>query len=420
MPARTILSGQVSFGRQEQDEDLLPYTVNPLVAVTPLPRETADAEVETTNASLRIVSTPVRMFSVEGELRYYERDNKTETDSWDYVVTDWVPVATPAENLAYDYERTDAELTAELRGSSRNRFFVGYDFQRYDRSLQERERTDTDRWWFRYNARPARVADINIEVYTETRDGSDYVPITGVPDPQNSLMRKYNMADRERDGLRAHLSIMPHERATLGLEVEYNDDDYNNSELGLLASDYQRYGFDLSVLLTPRVTGYVGLYNEEIDSEQADQSSPNPIWNGITGDEYWNGTIGLRIPRLARRWGMNLEYTRATSKGEIEIDNAGLQSQFPDLRSDLHQLKVGVDYAFNPAWSLRLGYWYEKLESEDWALEGVEPDTVPNLLSLGAEPFDYENSVIFIGARYLFDSRGRTARPSAITPQTFP
>jgi MtrB/PioB family decaheme-associated outer membrane protein len=420
LPARTLLSGQLSVGRQTQNEDLLPYTVNPAIAVNPLPRDTADAEVETTNANLRIVSSPARLFSIEGELDYYDRDNKTDMTDWDYVVTDWVPAGTPAENIAYDYTRTNANVRAELRANSRNRFHIGYDYQRYKRPQQEREETDTRRWWFKYNARPVRVADINIELYSESRDGSEYETITDVPVPQNPAMRLYNMADRERDGLRANISFTPTDRANIAVEYEYNDDDYNNSVLGLLTSNYQRYGLDLSLLLTERITGYIGLYNEEIDSEQADQNGANPIWNGFTNDQYWTGTVGLRIPRLTRRWGMNLEYTRAASKGEITIDNAGLQSQFPDLRSDLHQFKLGVDYAFSPAWSLQLGYWYEKFDTSDWALEGVEPDTVPNLLSLGADPFNYETSVIFLGARFLFDSRGRTARPSAIKPQTFP
>jgi len=50
---------------------------------------------------------------------------------------------------------------------------------------------------------------------------------------------------------------------------------------------------------------------------------------------------------------------------------------------------------------------YEKFETDDWTLEGVGPDTVPNLLSLGADPYDDSTHVFFVGLRYVFDSRGQ-------------
>jgi len=48
---------------------------------------------------------------------------------------------------------------------------------------------------------------------------------------------------------------------------------------------------------------------------------------------------------------------------------------------------------------------YEKFNTDDWALEGVEAATVPNLLSLGADPYNYDAHVFFVGVSYVFDSR---------------
>ncbi|MGD8644693.1 MAG: MtrB/PioB family decaheme-associated outer membrane protein, partial [Chromatiales bacterium] len=88
LPARTTLNGQISMGRMEQSEGLQGYTINPVVATGALPRDTAGARVETTNANLRVTSSPWRRFTVEGQFRYDERDNKTDENVYDYVVTD--------------------------------------------------------------------------------------------------------------------------------------------------------------------------------------------------------------------------------------------------------------------------------------------------------------------------------------------
>ena len=74
----------------------------------------------------------------------------------------------------------------------------------------------------------------------------------------------------------------------------------------------------------------------------------------------------------------------------------------------MHQVKLGLNYAYSPALSFNFGYWFEKFDADDWYLEDVEPDTVSNLLSFGADPVDYKAHVFFIGARYMFDSRGQS------------
>ena len=50
-------------------------------------------------------------------------------------------------------------------------------------------------------------------------------------------------------------------------------------------------------------------------------------------------------------------------------------------------------------------------------LEGVEPATVPNLLSLGADPYNYDVHVFFVGVRYVFDSRGQAGPRMGVVSQ---
>ena len=62
-------------------------------------------------------------------------------------------------------------------------------------------------------------------------------------------------------------------------------------------------------------------------------------------------------------------------------------------------------YPYNKSLSIGFNYMYEKFNTHDWALEGVEASTVPNLLSLGADPFNYDVHVFYLNLRYVFDAR---------------
>jgi MtrB/PioB family decaheme-associated outer membrane protein len=364
--------------------------------------------VDTTNLNLRVTSSPVKTFTVQGEFRYHERDNKTAEDAYDYVVTDAFNPADSVTNIAYDFKRYDYKLRGEYRATRQARLHAGYDFQRFERPRQERKQTDTGRLWARAKLRPVRMVDADVEMYIEDRDGSKYRPITDVQTPQNSLMRKYNMADRDRKGLRTFMSFYTGDRANIGLDAEFAKDDYDNSEIGLNESTFKHIGVDASYLLTRDASVYGAFAYEDVDSEQSNsQTFGAADWFAQSDDKFYTGTIGLRHPRIIGKLGADIEYTYARSSGEIESSNGGSTSDFPELKTKHHQLKLGLDYPYSDAFSLRFGYMYEKFDADDWALEGVEADTIGNLLSLGADPYDYSNHVFFIGLRYTFDSRGK-------------
>ncbi len=65
----TRLTADFSYGKMEQDEALLPYTVNPdLVVHTPVPLASLDAEVNTTMLNLRLTSQLARRLGLARQL----------------------------------------------------------------------------------------------------------------------------------------------------------------------------------------------------------------------------------------------------------------------------------------------------------------------------------------------------------------
>ena len=402
LPARTTLVGHLSLGRMQQDDSFLPYTINSQITSGLLPSGSADAKVETTNFGLRVTSTPVRKFTLEGELRYNERDNQTEEQVFNYVVTDLVNATDSATNIAYDYERTEFKLRGEYRLMARTKLHAGYDYEEFNRSSQERGTTNTDLIWVQLRTRAIPLLDVDLKLYAEDRDGSSYTPIASVTAPQNPLMRKYNMADRERNGLRAAISAYASDRLNIGLNAEFNDDEYRDSTIGLLDSEFSRYGLDVSYVSAAGMSVYGGLSQEDVKTNQANsQTSSAPDWLGTTDDSFLTGNLGLTFPDVADGWDISAQFIFTESEGDTDNNTNGLASAFPAFESTLQQFRLGVDYRYSEALSLQFKYLYEKFDSDDWALEGVEPATVPNLLSLGADPWQYDAHVFYVGVRYV-------------------
>ncbi len=411
LPARTMLTGHVSFGRMNQDDEFLPYTTNLQVMTGALPSSSADARVDTTNLKLRVTSSPTRKFTIEGEIRFLERDNRTPQQTFNYVVTDLLNSTDSATNIAYDYERNNYRLRGEYRFTSRTRLHLGYEHENFDRTGQERTETKTNGVWAKLRTRPTSQFNMDVKLYAEDRDGSTYNPNTNVPDPQNPLMRKYNMADRERVGVKANISAYPSDRLSLGLNAEYNDDEYEDSEIGLLDSEYSRLGLDGSYLFRGDASLYGSVYWEDIESTQANsQTFSTPDWTGTTEDRFFTGDLGIRFPEISDRWSADAQYTYTHSEGETTNNTNALVSSFPTLESTAHRFRLGINFRYSESLNLQIVYLYESFDSDDWALEDVEPATVSNLLALGADPWDYDAHVVFVGVHYTFDTRGQNGQ----------
>ncbi len=72
--------------------------------------------------------------------------------------------------------------------------------------------------------------------------------------------------------------------------------------------------------------------------------------------------------------------------------------------------RLGVAYQWTTALQVRFHYTREQYNSNDWALNGVGPSTVPNLLSLGIQPYRDNVNLFALTVRYQF---GHDSTPHA-------
>ena len=72
----------------------------------------------------------------------------------------------------------------------------------------------------------------------------------------------------------------------------------------------------------------------------------------------------------------------------------------PDLETTLDYLRARLGFRQSDRIEWNLYALYQTFKSEDWALQGVTPDALPLLLSLGATPYDDEQVIVGLGFRY--------------------
>ena len=87
MRGRTTVNGTLQLTTQNQDETLIPWTINPLISspaviaafprLAQLPRATAQAEARGVNTLLSLSSRPSRLVNVSVRYRFNERDVRT-------------------------------------------------------------------------------------------------------------------------------------------------------------------------------------------------------------------------------------------------------------------------------------------------------------------------------------------------------
>lgn len=401
----THASATVSTGKMEQDDDFLAYTINPNLATTPLPRNSLDGEIDTTHFDIRVTSSPWRRVRFTGKYRYDERDNDSPSDTYDFIASDSIAGGSE-ENRPYSYEDYGFDLFSDVRIARELKATFGFKRHTLERELQEVDENEEDTYWTRLRFRPAPGVSFDLHGETAERDASNYQQIDYLAFDQNPLMRKYNMADRDRDGYKVRVSVQPANRISFGASREYWDEDYDDSQVGLTSARRESTNADLTYVFNDRVSAYLSAGFEEIDSKQTGAQSnvnPNtalPNWKGENSDEFTNIGLGMRWDRIAGRWGVAVDLLHAESDGDVTMRTAGLADNFPSLNTTRDRAELSVTYQLSQEMKLKGGWLYERFDSDDWSLDGVDPATINSVLTWGAAAPDYTVNVVSLSFSY--------------------
>jgi len=309
-------------------------------------------------------------------------------------------------NQPYSFTRNLLNLSADYRLPRYAKLGAGYDYDNYKRNLQDFDETDEQTLWGKVSANAGEYVDWMFKYAHAQRDVSAYDPNPVIDPPQNPLMRKYNMADRDRDTVGFHTGITPMERLTIGVGIDYAWDDYSKSLVGLLDGEQGDVSADASLVLTDKATLSFFANRELIKSSQGGSQTTPTIqdWSARNRDTIDTAGVGIKY-RANEKLDLGADYSASRSTGEISIRDAsfaGSSRSFPDLTTELDSVRVYGTYQLKPAVALRATYWYERYDSEDWTLDGVTPLTIPNVISLGQRSPTYHVNAVSLSVRYSF------------------
>ncbi len=399
----TVVAFSVAQGSGEQTADLLPYTINSDLAAPALPVAALDGKVDTTNYAFTVTSKPLRKARVKLSYRFDERDNQTPILAWDRVITDAFVTSAAEPNVPYSYERSRLGVSGSYRLFDTVTVSGGYDRTELERDFQEVADQTEDTSWGKIRWRPTAYLEATLKGGDSFREIDEYDETVAASLGQNPLMRKYNLAHRYREFAELSLSAsLPERPLSVGMTYLYADDSYSKSDLGMTESEERRYTVDFSWAASDRTTLYLMAGNESIDATQlGSETFTGPVWTAAHDDDFDHFGAGLRIAGLGENAELVIDYSH--SEGETEILYSGMNvsaSTLPELTSELDSLRITLSYAWSDRLTTDFILRWETFETADWALDGVLPDTLPVILTMGATSYDYDVSAVGISFRY--------------------
>jgi len=401
--AKLRLSGRAAIGSMKQDDPFLPYSINPLFSDLPLPRTSLIGKIATSTLNLagKLTARLMRRLDLTARIKLDERDNKTAVDLWTPVLTDLVP--TPERpNRPYSFEREKYEVELRWRAHNRVRLMGGIRQKNIERTLQTVEETRERSYWGEVTLSPWAVAQLRLKIESSARDASPFALLDDGGPLENPLMRKFHLADRDRDRVIIELDLSPAQGLGISLSYFSAEDQYSASLVGLRESEEQSLSLDLNYSVNPNMSIYAFASQDDIDSELSSISGDTGLpWNATTDDRIT--TVGFGFTgKINDKISMGFDWVSSDATGKVRTDSGLGEDPFPALRSDLQSARVHVSYAVNDQWAMKIYAEHEKFDSEDWYVDGLGPDGLLPVLTLGAVSPDYSVTVLRVLASYEF------------------
>jgi MtrB/PioB family decaheme-associated outer membrane protein len=379
LPYRTRVTLSTAFGWMLQDDDFLPYTVNPnLTAVNrygfqtvgtdpaALPRSSLDGEIFTTLVDFGITSKPLEKWKFDFGYRFDNRDNNTPQDLYVYIPNDSedqvgsnpVDLAAALEsgdaryNLPYSYRQHRVDFDAGYEIWRRTELSLGYEWKQTERDFQEVEELRENTIEAILTSHPYSFLGTRLRYAHSWRDGDDYVgnrpfiaghtvgfiadefagcnvgvwPANECPFENHPRLRKSYLANREGDDLKFSLTLLPLDNLNASIYLRYNHEDYDDSELGITRTEHWSPGIDVSYTFFDRLATYAFYTYERSRIER----------NGLAWVGFAQGGVTpiLQTADVGRLWSNRDRDTTHTV-------GAGF-----DLEILPRQLEFGADYLY--------------------------------------------------------------------------
>jgi MtrB/PioB family decaheme-associated outer membrane protein len=447
----TRLAGNVSIGRNTQNEAFLPYTVNTgLVSTDPLPRSSLNGKVNTTHLDFKLTSKLDPKLNLVAAYRYDDRANKTPQSLYNYIGGDSAnqtnigSTNANSDRLRYNLpgsstkQQIDVELDYKLAAHTKLKLGAEYDWVKktFEAITSEKEATVkgevhqhfnesttgglnyaySDRRTDTYNASAPFFA-----TFTPLYTGNATFLAQGQWD-NNPFQRKFFLAPRLRNKLHAFLNFEPAPKFDVHLALDYKDDNYKDSYYGLKRTKTYAQHFDASYAASDALTmrAFVSndrTYNNEKSNTLAAACSliggangkdaptnPRCEWAADILDHGLTTGFGF-VYKPGAKYEFGFDYTRVFWTGENNMSAGAALTQPTTLPADvsnMHRIDLFGRYQLEKDLSINVKYIYERMRVKDWAMDGVVSNTLASVIGTNQTSPNYNVHALGVSLSYQF------------------
>lgn len=419
-------SGSAVYNRMQQDDDLLPYTLNSSIvgidehgvkfdATNPanLPARTADREAVTTNLQASAGTRFGESWGLTLRYRLYDYDNKSdriEFPGYARYHAVWEAIARITVPYAYSRQNLGGDLSWDL--GKRSHLVLGYELESWDRDYREIKTSDEDIYRVAFDTQPSdrfslraryEYGDRSIGAYDTAAQEDSFVESEGIT---NLLgLRKYDEAARTYDSVNVEAQMFATDALSFTFGATRRNEDYDKSQFGLSYDDILQYNAELGY--SPGESFNFFLFGHRADREtqlKARQSGATPSVNPL---DNWTGTFnevtdtwGLGLNgKVGPHWGYDLSANWTKSDGEAAIfsppggapDLAVGFDNYEDIK--LLSLLGRVDYRITEQAAAGLFYRWEDYTLDSFIVQGLQ-SYLPGALLLNPNFGDYRGKVL--------------------------
>ena len=433
----TRVTGSLSYGRMTQNEAFLPYTVNPaLVVAVPMPRSSLNGEVITTHADIKLNTKLTHELNLTAAYKYDDRNNKTPQSQYIYPhndsanqdalgATDNTRTNLPGSSTK---QQIEADLDYHMTEHTKLKFGYGYDWVKktFEAIDSESEHTvkagadhrfsDTTSGGVNYAYSDRRTSAYNgAAPFLASFTGAAYIAGLAVGEVWDNVptQKKFFLAPRKRDKLRAYANVAPSERLDLQFGIDYKNDNYHSSELGLKKATGWAANFDANLTATETTSGHLFASWEDYRTNQKSAQLGGVKANYLIAGNHWTADIvdrtltlgaGFRVKQNdSFDWGGDLSHSNSSNR--IDVQTGALlaaATPLPEIVSRLSRLELFGKYKVQKAVTLNMKYTYEQYGSVDWAYDQVLPNTLANVIGTNQTSPDYRVHVLGASLTYKF------------------
>ena len=151
------------------------------------------------------------------------------------------------------------------------------------------------------------------------------------------------------------------------------------------------------------VDGKLSAGSEAIDATQlGSEAFGGAVWEASHDDEFTHFGGGIRVAGMNDKIDLVLDYSRSSGETEILYRGMGVSANaLPELESQLDSFNLTLTYNASERLKTDIVMRWEAFDTADWALDGVAPATIPSVLTMGAESYDYNLLIVGVSFRYL-------------------